>query len=335
MSQYLTPELFESLKDKTTPGGVSLLRNIRSGVDVPSAEVGLTAGDAESYDTFKELFDPVIGAYHGVDTSGDADLHSSNQDSSELDRMENIAYDYVVSSHIRCVRNVKGQPLAPSISEAQRNALAQTLKECLKDMKGEFAGEYFDLSKMPAEERTRLESAGLMMAAPPAGTEIESSGVGNDWPLGRGVFSNGSNEFAIFVNGNDHVILVCQNQGGDIGAVFEDWIGANNGLENCLASRQMSFQKSSRLGHLSSSPAHIGTGLRAGMVLRLANLGQNEDELRSMCKELGVRVKRHPSLENCWDVTNQATLGKTEVEIVQLIIDAVATLTEREALSSD
>jgi protein-arginine kinase len=46
-------------------------------------------------------------------------------------------------------------------------------------------------------------------------------------------------------------------------------------------------------------------------------------------------VKRHPSLENCWDVTNQATLGKTEVEIVQLIIDAVGVLTTKEAACGD
>jgi creatine kinase len=330
MSKTLTPDMYEKLKGRETPGGVNLMCNIRSGVDVPAAEVGLSAGDADSYETFRELFDPVIGAYHGVDVSGADSVYSSNQDSSELDRTETIVYDYVVSSHIRCVRNVRGYPFVPSINELQRLALETALKNCLGEINSDFAGKYLSLSDMPDTEKNRLKSLDLMLERPPVNSAIDYSGTGKDWPRGRGVFGNGSTEFAIHINGTDHLCLVCQHQGGNIGAVFEDWISANNSLENALVGQSMSFVKSSRLGYLSSSPCHVGTGMRAMMVLRLASLGQNELELRAKCAGLGLRVRRHPSLENGWVVSNQATLGKTEVEIVQLVIDGVAALTSQE-----
>ena len=330
MRQALTVGLFDQLKDRRTPGGVDLLRNIRCGVDSPSSEVGVTAGDEASYETFRELFDPVLEAYHGVDLS-EGDYNVSNQDSSELDRMDQIVYEYVVSSHVESVRNVKGYALAPAISDSERVALESALKNCLGEMKSEFSGEYYSLGDMTGEERNRLESLGLLLTAPPAGSYLDHAGISNDWPRGRGVFSNGSNEFAVHVNGPDHLRVLCQNQGGDIGAVFEDWISANNGLEHCLSSHGMTMQKSDRLGYITTSPADVGSGLRAGMVLRLPCLGKDEAALHGMCSKLGLRVARHPVLDNCWEVFNVVTLGKTEVEIVQQIIDGVSAITQQES----
>ncbi|CAE7489879.1 Ckmt1, partial [Symbiodinium microadriaticum] len=197
-------------------------------------------------------------------------------------------------------------------------------------MKSEFAGQYYDLGAIPAEEQRRLESLDLMMTAPAEGSALDNAGIGNDWPRGRGVFNNGSREFCIHVNGQDHLRVICQNQGGDIGSVFEDWISANNGLEHSLSAHGGALLKSDRLGYITTSPADVGTGLRAGMVLRLAALGRNEAELRDVCAELGLLMERHPSLEHCWDVSNKVKLGKSEVEIVQQIIDGVAALTQKE-----
>lgn len=44
----------------------TLARAINTGICYPSSFVGCHAGDVESYDDFKELFYPVIEAYHGI-----------------------------------------------------------------------------------------------------------------------------------------------------------------------------------------------------------------------------------------------------------------------------
>merc|ERR1719398_630820 len=58
------PGVYDKLKCRVTPGGVTLAHCIKTGMDNPGhpmiKTVGLTAGDEESYTVFKELFDPVI-----------------------------------------------------------------------------------------------------------------------------------------------------------------------------------------------------------------------------------------------------------------------------------
>ena len=58
------PELYDQLKSKQTKLGVTLGHCIKTGVDNPGhphiKTVGMVAGDEESYELFKDLFDPVI-----------------------------------------------------------------------------------------------------------------------------------------------------------------------------------------------------------------------------------------------------------------------------------
>ncbi|KAF4726205.1 Creatine kinase S-type, mitochondrial [Perkinsus olseni] len=53
------PSLYKYLRDKATSNGVTIAKCIKTGIDNPSAadggEVGIVAGDEESYETFKEL----------------------------------------------------------------------------------------------------------------------------------------------------------------------------------------------------------------------------------------------------------------------------------------
>merc|ERR1719408_784622 len=63
-----SPQIYDNLKDRKTSNGVTFADCIKTGVDNPGhpmiKTVGMTAGDEESYEVFKELFDPVIDARH-------------------------------------------------------------------------------------------------------------------------------------------------------------------------------------------------------------------------------------------------------------------------------
>eukprot|EP01084_Bolivina_argentea_P071525 130011_1 len=64
MAEFLraNPEVYDQLKDKKTASGVTLADCMKTGVDNPGhphiKTVGLTAGDEESYELFKPLFEP-------------------------------------------------------------------------------------------------------------------------------------------------------------------------------------------------------------------------------------------------------------------------------------
>ena len=69
MANCLTKDVYNKLRDKATPNGVTLDTIIQTGVDNPGHPfiytVGCVAGDEESYDTFGDLLDPVIEYRHG------------------------------------------------------------------------------------------------------------------------------------------------------------------------------------------------------------------------------------------------------------------------------
>ena len=64
MSKCLTPEIYAKYQGVKTPSGFTIDQVIQTGVDNPGhpfiMTVGCVAGDEESYETFADLFDPVI-----------------------------------------------------------------------------------------------------------------------------------------------------------------------------------------------------------------------------------------------------------------------------------
>jgi len=78
--------------------------------------VGMVAGDEESYETFKLIFDPVIDQRHGG-YPADAQ-HTTDLDYSKLsDEAIDPEGKYVISTRVRTGRSIRGIPLPPSVSK--------------------------------------------------------------------------------------------------------------------------------------------------------------------------------------------------------------------------
>lgn len=83
MSQHLTPELFTELKAAgATSKGYTISRAIQTGLMTPHLGVGITAGDEESWELFKSIYNPIIKGWHGFDP--DTQNHASDLDPSKL-----------------------------------------------------------------------------------------------------------------------------------------------------------------------------------------------------------------------------------------------------------
>merc|ERR1711990_970427 len=83
---------WNKLKDKKTKLGVTLAHCIKTGVDNPGHPMiktcGIVAGDEESYETFEELFDPIISGRHGgyaADAKHPTDLDVNKLSSTQID----------------------------------------------------------------------------------------------------------------------------------------------------------------------------------------------------------------------------------------------------------
>ena len=296
----------------------------------PQNVIELIASDAQSYPFLFKNYSSMLENYHGFkmnNYNNDETLFICNRDSSELERMDSIDYSYVISSRISSSRNIRGYSFSPSISSNDRLNLESLIISSLEKMKGEFTGYYYNLENLaPADEDFFITHHLLL-------TEPTSESINRDWPHGRGIFNNNSAEFAIWINGVDHLCLISQNVGGDISSVFEDWITAINGIEVCLLSNQLEFEQDSRLGYLTTSLCDVGSGFHSSMRIKLPNLSQQTRELHSKCDVLNLcaekcfhRNNESDSYDNIWEISTRGTLGKSEVEITQQLIDGISQL---------
>ena len=67
-------QVFEKLKDVRSARGYTLSNAIMTGVVTPHLGVGATAGDEDCWDTFKDLYYPIIKEWHGYDAETQVQL---------------------------------------------------------------------------------------------------------------------------------------------------------------------------------------------------------------------------------------------------------------------
>merc|ERR1719379_2638569 len=167
--------------------------------------VGLTAGDEESYEVFKELFDPIISDRHngyGVDDKQPTDL--------DIDK-------YVLTTRVRTGRSVRGFKLPPTIEFEERRQLENLVTKALLNMEGDLKGDYFPLhgsrsyaakpNGMSEEKEEELRKMGNLFQEPDS-TLLLASGMARHWPDGRGVFHNNDQNLFVWVGEEDHLRIV-------------------------------------------------------------------------------------------------------------------------------
>merc|ERR1712183_175320 len=105
-------------------------------------------------------------------------------------------------------------------------------------------------------------------------------------------------------------------------------------LERELRLRGYHFSYDSRLGHLTSCPTNVGTTLRASVHVRLKNLGRLPgffDLVERLKLEVrGKHGENDKVYSGIFDISNSERLGKSEVHLINVMVEGVATLVDLE-----
>jgi creatine kinase/arginine kinase len=326
LCKYLTPEVFEALKDKRTAFGYTLEQAINSGVQNIDSSIGVYAGDKESYTLFAPLFDPIIEEYHGFDAQAQ---HRSDLDPAKLvDPELDPEGRYILSTRIRVGRNVDAMPLGPAITKAQRDEVESRVKEALESLSGELEGAYYPLLGMSPEiQRQLIEDHFLFKEGD---RFLDAAGLNRDWPSGRGIYHNKEKTFLVWVNEEDQLRIISMQQGGDIEAVFTRLANAVKQIE-----RSIPFLYSDHLGYITSCPTNLGTAMRASVHIALPKLAADMERFKAITDShhlqiRGIHGEHSESEGGVYDISNRRRLGITEVEAVQDMIDGVRALIEEE-----
>jgi len=324
LSKYLTQEVFETLKTRTTPNYFTLEKAIRSGVENLDSGIGAYAGDKESYSTFAELFDPIIEEYHG--------FSKESQHQSSFEGLEPVELDskgeYILSTRIRVGRNLEGFPLGAIISKEQRNEVERLVVDELSTLEGDLAGVYYPLYNMSQEVQAQLIKDHFLFKE--GDRFLESAGLNRDWAEGRGIFHNYNKTFLVWLNEEDELRIISMQKGGNISEVFERLVSAIKALEQSIT-----FAYSEHLGYISSCPTNLGTAMRASVHIKLPKLSKDIERLKSITDKYhlqirGVDGEHSESRGAIFDISNRRRLGISEVEAVRDLVEGVKVLIEEE-----
>lgn len=335
MAKCLTPEVYAQLRDKVTPTGYTLDMCIQTGVDNPGhpfiMTVGCVAGDEESYDTFKELLDPVIDQRHGgyaPDAKHKTDLNWQNLKGGDFDEK------YVLSSRVRTGRSVKGIALPPHCTRAERRAIEKISVDALAALDGEFKGKYYPLNKMTEAEQEQLINDHFLFDKP-VSPLLTCAGMARDWPDGRGIWHNEQKSFLVWVNEEDHLRVISMQKGGNMREVFRRFCEGLTKVEDLMKTKGHQFMWNEHLGFILVCPSNLGTGLRGGVHVKIPNMAKDEKRLDSILELLRLQKRGTGGVDTAavggiFDISNADRLGFSEVQLVQFVVSGVNLLIEME-----
>jgi len=332
VAKHVTKEVYEKLCDKVTKtSGFTLDKAIACAVEFDNQHCGIYAGDGDSYEDFKEVFDPLIQEYHGI--APDA-KHTSDMDSSKIVGNVNPAAP-VHSTRIRVGRSINGYGLSPGITKEQRVAVEKLFANASGKFEGELAGSYYPLTGMDEAVRQQLVDDHFLFVS--GDRNLTVAGMERDWPEGRGIFHNKDKTFLVWVNEEDQLRIISMEKGGNVKGVFERLAKAIATVgASVKAECGQDFMLSEKYGYIHSCPTNLGTGMRASVHIDLPGYTkEGVDKLKARCEELalqprGTRGESGGQTGHTYDISNKHRLGYSEVQLVQTMIDGVNKLYEED-----
>ncbi len=310
VKKHLSQTLFKSLHGLKTGSGFTLEKAIQSGIKNPDSTIGIYAGDAESYQVFAAVFDPIISEYHHFPKGKDHVSDFSKPDLPPIDPEGK----YILSTRIRVARNLKSYSFPPHISLSRRKDLEKKTISALGSLKGDLAGRYMSLAdikiKQPESKVLVFEKGDRFQ---------DAAGINSDFPEGRGVFYSSDRQLVVWVNEEDHLRIMSLEKSSDLSNTYKRLCRSLQAL-----GRQLDFAQDNRLGYLTSCPTNLGTAMRAGVHIRLEKLNREKKTLNRLAKEYHLQIRgtrgEKTKVENAvFDISNAERLGISESDIIRNI----------------
>lgn len=174
----------------------------------------------------------------------------------------------------------------------------------------------------------------------PVSPLLTCAGMARDWPDGRGIWHNDTKTFLVWVNEEDHLRVISMQKGGDIKGVFRRFCEGLTKIETLMKERGHSYMWNEHLGYVLTCPSNLGTGLRAGVHVKLAAMSKDEKKLDKVLNLLRLQKRGTGGVDTAsddgtYDISNADRIGYSEVDLLQFVCDGVALLIEMEKLAAE
>ncbi|QDU33644.1 Protein arginine kinase [Poriferisphaera corsica] len=217
-------------------------------------------------------------------------------------------HDIVISSRIRLARNIAGFPFVNRANVRQQHEVLALCHEHIVEQKLDDDVLWIDLRDSPQLDRELLVERHL----------ISKQHAGSNNELPRAVAVGVDETFAIMINEEDHLRMQVLRSGLQLTEAFSHI----NHLDDVLESK-LNYAYSQRFGYLTACPTNVGTGIRVSVMLHLPALkltGEIE-KVRRAARDMHLAVRGlfgegSEAIGDLYQISNQSTLGKSEMEIL-------------------
>ncbi|WML58198.1 protein arginine kinase [Neobacillus sp. PS2-9] len=230
--------------------------------------------------------------------------------------------DIVLSSRIRLARNFDAYKFPTLFSHEEAKRIIENLEEIFQKT---------DLQKFGQMELLKVDSMQPLQKRVLVEKHLISPNLAEDSPYGA-VLLTENEEVSIMINEEDHIRIQCLFPGLQLSEALD----AANEIDDWLESNiQYAFDE--QYGYLTSCPTNVGTGLRASVMMHLPGLilTQQINRIIPAINQLGLVVRGiygegSEALGNIFQISNQITLGKSEVDICRDLKGVVSQLISQE-----
>jgi len=229
----------------------------------------------------------------------------------------------LLMSRIRLARNLEGFAFPGWSNSNQRLKVYEICKDAI-DQGSQFESNiHFSIEALDTMERQFLVERHLISR------ELCEAASGS------GVTINDRQDIAIMINEEDHLrIQVMSPEPG-----FSELWKLSDAIDNELE-KYVDYAFRDNYGYLTACPTNLGTGMRASAMMHLPALvmtKQMEKVVRAV-NQLGIVARgifgeSSEASGSVFQISNQQTLGESELEIIQRLNNVIATIIEQEIKS--
>ncbi len=230
--------------------------------------------------------------------------------------------DIIISSRIRLARNLDEYPFPVALTTEKSREVIKRVSDTI------LAGntilkDDFKLTQM--NEISNGDKQVLIEKHLISPSLVETSNK-------SGVMINSDESVSIMINEEDHIRIQCLFPGFQL---KETWDLANK-IDDIIE-EEVKYAFDENVGYLTSCPTNVGTGIRASVMIHLPALTMIDymNRILQAVNQIGFTVRGlygegSESEGNMFQISNQVTLGRTEQEIIQTLIEVTKQITNKE-----
>ena len=233
--------------------------------------------------------------------------------------------DIVISSRIRLARNLANYPFLSRANPRECGQVEREIREKIGSIDSISSLTYFGLPNLTLLDRQFLVERHLI-------SREHAYGKGP-----RGVGLGPKEMLSIMVNEEDHLRTQSLRSGFQLQTTWEQVNAVDDELE-----KELEFAFSPQFGYLTVCPTNVGTGMRASVMLHLPALVMTRqiDKVFQAVSKINLAVRGlygegTQASGDFYQISNQTTLGKTELEIINNIERVIPKIIEYERTVRD